>query len=253
MDDLALKYMVEAGVMGVRRVKPSELRTIAKATGATVLLSLGDMEAGESFDPSCLGTAELVDQVPISDQELIMIRGCANISTSSIVLRGANTMMLDEMERSVHDALCVVKRTLESQAVVPGGGCVEAALSVYLQNFATTLGSLEQLAITQFAASLLVIPKALSVNAAQDATDLTAKLVAHHYKSQTIADKKHLWKSGLNLRDGRIQNNVDLGILEPITNKLKCLEFATEAAITILRIDDLISLNPEPQQAQPQM
>src|SRR5882672_3284149 len=98
--------------------------------------------------------------------------------------------MLEEMERSLHDALCNVQRALESNAVVPGGGAVEAALSIYLENFATTLGSREQLAIVQFAESLLVIPKTLAVNAAQDATDLVAKLRAHHNLAQTDKNQK---------------------------------------------------------------
>lgn len=96
------------------------------------------------------------------------------------------------MERSLHDSLCVIKRVLESKNVVAGGGCVEAALSIYLENFATTISSREQLAIAEFAKSLLVIPKTLAVNAAQDATDLVAKLRAHHNSSQTKLELAHL-------------------------------------------------------------
>lgn len=96
------------------------------------------------------------------------------------------------MERSIHDSLCVIKRVLESKNVVGGGGCVEAALSIYLENFATTISSREQLAIAEFAKSLLVIPKTLAVNAAQDATDLVAKLRAHHNSSQTKLELAHL-------------------------------------------------------------
>ena len=105
-------------------------------------------------------------------------------TAASIILRAANDFYCDEMERSVHDALCVVKRVLESKTVVPGGGCVEAALSIYLENFATSVGSREQLAIAEFANSLLVIPKCLAVNAAKDSTDLVSKLRAYHNNSQ---------------------------------------------------------------------
>jgi T-complex protein 1 subunit alpha len=97
--------------------------------------------------------------------------------------------MLDEVDRSLHDALCIVKRTLESEKVVAGGGAVEAALSVYLETLATTLGSREQLAIAEFAEALLVIPKVLSVNAAKDSTELVAKLRAYHHAAQTKPDK----------------------------------------------------------------
>ena len=100
--------------------------------------------------------------------------------------------MLDEMERSVHDCLCAVKRTLESNSVVPGGGCVEAALSIYLESFATTVASREQLAIAEFSNALLVIPKTLAVNAAKDSTDLVAKLRAFHNASQQSDATPHI-------------------------------------------------------------
>lgn len=113
-------------------------------------------------------------------------------TAGSIILRGPNDFYCDEMERSIHDSLCVIKRVLESKNVVVGGGCVEAALSIYLENFATTISSREQLAIAEFAKSLLVIPKTLAVNAAKDATDLVAKLRAHHNSSQTKLEMAHL-------------------------------------------------------------
>jgi len=245
IDDLCLKYFVEAGAMAVRRVLKKDLKQIAKATGATTLLTLANLEGTESFDPSYIGTADEVSQERISDQELILFKGCKTAKTCSLILRGANSIMLEEMERSLHDALCVVMRTLTSKAVVPGGGAVEAALSIYLENFATTLGSREQLAIAEFAEALLVIPKTLAVNAAKDATDLVAKLRAYHNAAQTDATKKHYSSSGLDLVQGKIRNNVEAGVIEPAMSKVKCLQFATEAAITILRIDDLIKLNPK--------
>ena len=153
--------------------------------------------------------------------------------------------MIDEMERSLHDALCVVKRVLESKTVVPGGGAVEAALSIYLENFATSLGSREQLAIAEFAKALLVIPKTLAVNAAQDATDLVAKLRAFHHKAQTDKEKEDLKWIGLDLVKGVVRDSKKAGVLEPGNSKVKSLKFATEAAITILRIDELIKLEPE--------
>merc|ERR1712060_735059 len=112
-------------------------------------------------DPSFLGTAEEVVEERIADDDHLIIRGGKTQKCCSVLLRGANMHMLDEVDRSLHDALCAVKRALESAAIVPGGGCVESALSIYLENFATTLGSREQLAIAEFAESLLVIPKQL--------------------------------------------------------------------------------------------
>lgn len=104
--------------------------------------------------------------------------------------------MLDEMDRSLHDSLCVVKRVLESGTVVPGGGAVEAALSVYLESFATTLGGREQLAIAEFAEALLVLPKTLAVNAAKDATELVAKLRAFHHTAQVRVGDEGCWGGG---------------------------------------------------------
>jgi len=248
IDDLCLKYFVEAGAMGVRRAKKEDLRKIAKATGASIISSLADLEGNESYDASNLGYAEEVIQERIADDELILIKNPKKHKAASIILRGPNSFFLEEMERSIHDSLCVVKRTLESKKVVPGGGAVEAALSIYLENFATTLGSREQLAIAQFADALLVIPKTLAVNAAVDATDLVVKLRAHHNAAQTDKTKQDLKWSGLDLYNGKVRNNLDAGVLEPAISKVKSLRFATEAAITILRIDDMITINPKQQE-----
>lgn len=139
IDDLCLKEFVEAGAIAVRRCKKEDLRRIAKATGGQLISSLANLEGEETFEASYLGTAEEVVQERISDDELILVKGTKVVNSASIVLRGANDYMLDEMERALHDTLSVIKRTLESGTVVPGGGAVESALSIYLENFATTL------------------------------------------------------------------------------------------------------------------
>jgi len=252
IDDLCLKQFVEAGAMGVRRCKKQDLKRIAKATGATLMVSLANMEGGESFDATQLGQADEVVQERICDDELILIKGTKARTASSLILRGANDFMVDEMERSVHDALCVVKRVLESKRVVVGGGAVEAALSIYLENFATSLASREQLAIAEFANALLVIPKTLAGNAAQDSTELVAKLRAYHNKAQMNPEFAHLKGIGLDLENGDLRDNKAAGVLEPLMSKVKSLKFATEAAITILRIDDMIKLNP-PEKTRGQM
>jgi len=245
IDDLCLKYFVEAGAMAVRRCKKADLKRIAKATGAQFITSLANVEGEETFEASFLGEAASVAQERISDDELILIKGTKARSASSIILRGPNDFYCDEMDRSVHDALCVVKRVLESKSVVVGGGCVEAALSIYLENFATSLSSREQLAIADFAKSLLVIPKTLAINAAKDASDLVAKLRAYHNSSQTKKEHGHLKNCGLDLLEGVVRDNKKAGVFEPAISKVKSLKFATEAAITILRIDDMIKLVPE--------
>nr|AFK11360.1 Tcp1 protein [Callorhinchus milii] len=248
IDDMCLKYFVDAGAMAVRRCLKKDLRRIAKASGATICSTLANLEGDESFDPSLVGQAEEVVQERICDDELILVKNTKARTSASIILRGANDFMCDEMERSLHDALCVVKRVLESKSLVPGGGAVEAALSIYLENYATSLGSREQLAIAEFARAMLVIPKTLAVNAAQDSTDLVAKLRAFHNEAQVNPDRKTLKWIGLDLLNGKPRDNKQAGVFEPTMVKVKSLKFATEAAITILRIDDLIKLYPDEKQ-----
>jgi len=251
IDDMCLKYFVEAGAMGVRRVKKEDLKRIAKATGGQLVTSMSNLEGNEEFDPSWLGTCGTVVQERVADDELLLFLDTKNTRTSSIILRGANTLMLDEMERSLHDALSIVKRTLESNAVVPGGGSVETALSVYLEKFALSLSSREQVAVQEFAEALLIIPKTLCVNAAQDATELVAQLRSYHSAADpSEASKKEYFLYGLDLFNGKVRNNFEAGVLEPAVSKVKSIKFAVEAAITILRIDDMIKLDPKPQEGE---
>lgn len=245
IDDLCLKYFIEAGAIGVRRVKKVDVKRIAKATGATMLSSLANLEEEESFDKSFLGEAAEVVQERICDDELILVKGPKARSSASIILRGPSDYYCDEMERSVHDSLSIVKRTLESKKVVAGGGAVEAALSIYLENFATALSSREQLAIAEFANSLLIIPKTLATNAAKDSTDLVAKLRSYHNRGQSDSAHSNYKWMGLDLDLGNIRDNKAAGVLEPAIAKIKSIRFATEAAITILRIDDMIKLKSE--------
>ncbi|KAK6085573.1 T-complex protein 1 subunit alpha [Seiridium cupressi] len=257
IDDMCLKMFVERGAMAVRRCKKEDLRRIARATGGTLLSTLSDLNGDEKFESSYLGHAEEVVQERISDDECILVKGTKTHSSASIVLRGPNEFTLDEMERSVHDSLCAVKRTLESGKVVPGGGAVETALHIYLEEYAGTVGSREQLAIGEFAQSLLVIPKTLAVNAAKDASELVAQLRSRHAVSQrtqegdgtqdekTIARMKGYRNYGLDLAKGKVQDEVKAGVLEPSISKVRQLKSAVEATIAIMRIDTLIKLDPE--------
>ncbi len=255
IDDLCLKEFVEHKVLAVRRCKREDLRRIARATGASFLSSMTNLEGDEVFESADLGQAEQVSQERFSDDECILIKNPKAHSASSIVLRGPNDYSLDEMERSIHDALSVVKRTLESGNVVPGGGAVETALNIYLENFATTVGSREQLAIGEFAAALLIIPKTLAVNAAKDSSDLVAKLRSYHAASQQVsaadAKRKNYKNYGLDLIKGKIIDEIHHGVLEPTVSKIKSLKSALEACVAILRIDTLITVDPEPSKEDP--
>lgn len=243
IDDLCLKYFVEAGAIAVRRVKKEDLKRIAKATGGSIVVTMADMEGNEAFDPAALGECASVKEERVGDGELLYFRGCKNGHSCTIVLRGANEFMLDEMDRALHDSLCVIKRMIESNSLVAGGGAVEAALSIYLDGLATSMSSREQLAVAQFAEALMVIPRTLTINAAHDSTELVAKLKAYHYTSQTVEEKSGLKHYGLDLTNGVVRDNLAAGVVEPAISKIKSLRFATEAAVSILRIDDMIKLN----------
>ncbi|KAI4165495.1 MAG: hypothetical protein LQ342_000905 [Letrouitia transgressa] len=285
IDDLVLKLFVEKGAMAVRRCKKEDLRRIAKATGASFISSLSDLNGDEKFEASSLGHAEEVVQERISDDECILVKGTKAYSSASIILRGSNDYQLDEMERSVHDSLSAVKRTLESGSIVPGGGAVETALHIYLEEFALSVGSREQLAIGEFAQTLLVIPKTLATNAAKDASELVAELRSRHALSQRLPDgesapsqsssspsktgnrtakanakqaeqaitkeEKQLAKRkgyknyGLDLSQGTVADMVRMGVLEPSMSKVRQLKSAVEACIAVMRIDTLIKLDPE--------
>ncbi|OJJ51188.1 hypothetical protein ASPZODRAFT_148513 [Penicilliopsis zonata CBS 506.65] len=260
IDDMVLKLFVERGAMAVRRCKKEDLRRIAKATGATLVSTLSDLNGDEKFETSYLGYAEEVVQERISDDECILVKGTKVHTSASIILRGPNDFSLDEMERSVHDSLCAVKRTLESGSIVPGGGAVETALHIYLEEFAVTVGSREQLAIGEFAQSLLIIPKTLAVNAAKDSSELVAMLRVRHALSQraqeegakedekAIAKKKTYRNYGLDLSKGKVHDSLKAGVLEPSMSKIKQLKSAVEACIAIMRIDTMIKLDPERQE-----
>lgn len=248
VDDLCMKYFVEAGIICARRCSKDDLRRLAKATGGKVVVTMADMDGNETFDPECLGSCTAVREERIGDGEMLYIHGCQGNGASTIVLRGANEYMLDEMDRALHDSLCVVKRMLESSTLVCGGGAVEAALSVHLEEYATTLHTREQLAIQEFSEALLIIPKTLAVNAAKDSSELVAKLRAVHARSQKGDADKTLQNTGLDLIEGTIRDNLAAGVVEPAISKIKSLRFATEAAITILRIDDRITLSKDQRQ-----
>jgi T-complex protein 1 subunit alpha len=250
IDDFALKYFVEHNCIAIRRVKKGDLKRIATCTGGKIVVSLADFEGEEHYDSSFLGHCGKVYEKRVGDWDYMFFEGMKNQRAQTVLLRGANDFFLEEVERSMHDSLCVIKRVLESNQVVAGGGAVEVALSIFLDDYARTLGTREQLAIAEFSEALQIIPKTLAINAAKDATDLIAKLRVFHNASQNTQDesKKELKYSGLDLVNGKVRNNLKAGVLEPTISKIKSLKFATEAAITILRIDDMIKLAPKEQE-----
>uniref|UniRef100_A0A2K6D3E2 T-complex protein 1 subunit alpha n=1 Tax=Macaca nemestrina TaxID=9545 RepID=A0A2K6D3E2_MACNE len=206
----------------IQRVLKRELKRLVKASGATILSTLANLEGEETFEAAMLGQAEEVVQERICEIELILIKNTKAHTSHRLSYVG---QMISCMMR--WSALYMI-HFVQKSMVPGGGGAVEATLSIYLENYATSMGSREQLAIAEFARSLLVIPNTLAVNAAQDSTDLVAKLRAFHNEAQVNPE-----------------HNKQAGVFEPPIVTVKRLKFATEAATTILQIDDLVKLYPE--------
>lgn len=161
MDDIASKYLVQKNIMGLRRLDKNELTKLARACGATVITTFANSDGTESFSPDNLGYAESVYEENLGDVDYVYVKnpkGTIN-KISTLILRGANEHFLDEVERSIHDALCVLKRTLESGVVVAGGGAVECGVSVFLETMAHKSTSKDLSVMAEFAEALLVIPK----------------------------------------------------------------------------------------------
>ena len=227
VDDLAQYYLSKAGVLAVRRVRQSDIEKIAKATGAKILTDLRDVK------PEDLGTADLVEERKIGDEKMVFIEGCQNPKAVSILIRGGTEHIVDEVERSLNDALKVTKVAVESGYIVAGGGSPEAELSLKLKQWATTLGGREQLAAEAFATALEVIPRALAENAGLDPIDILVEIRRAHEEGKK--------SYGINVFSGKIEDMMENGVLEPLRIKKQAISSATDVAIMILRIDDVIA------------
>ncbi|RLF09862.1 MAG: thermosome subunit [Thermoprotei archaeon] len=230
IDDVAQHFLAKKGIMAVRRVKRSDVEKLAKATGARIVTSIDDLS------PSDLGEAESVEEVKVADEKMIFVRGCKNPRAVSILIRGSSDMSIKEAERSIHDALCVVRNILHEPKILPGGGAPEIAVSLALRDWARSLAGREQLAAMKFAEALEVIPTILAENAGLDPLDIVVKLRAHH--------EKGLKTYGIDVLKGDIADMMQLNIIEPLSVKRQAFKSATEAAIMILKIDDVIAAAP---------
>ena len=240
MDDLVQHYMAKAGIYACRRLKESDMDKLAKATGGNVVGNL------DSISKSDLGSASLVEERKIGEENMTFITGCKNPKAISVVVRGGTEHVVAEVERALHDALRVVGVAIEDGKVVAGGGAPEIEMSMKLSAFASSVGGREQLAIEAFAEALEVIPWALSENAGLDPIDLVIQLkTAHEKKSKNAA------YMGIDLDNGVVTNMYEMDILEPLRVKTQIIESATEVAAMILRIDDVIASKQGPSPAGP--
>jgi thermosome len=228
VDDLAQHFLAKNGVLTVRRIKTSDMEKLAKATGGRVVTNLDDLTAKD------LGKAKLVEERKIGDDKMVFVEGCRDPKAIAILVRAGLERLIDEAERSLNDALCVITDVIRENKIVAGGGAVEEELSKRLRQYAIKVGGKEQLAIEAFADALEAIPTTLAENAGLDPIDILVNLRAAHEKEDG------LWK-GVNVFTGEITDMMKDGVLEPLSVKEQAVKSAVEAASMILRIDDVIA------------
>jgi thermosome len=230
IDDIAQHYLAKAGIFAVRRVKKSDMEKLARATGGAVVSSIDAIATEE------LGKACTVEEKKVSGEEMIFVTGCENPKAVSIIIRGGTEHVVDELDRAMEDALRVVSVAVEDRKFVAGGGAPEIELSLRLREYAASVGGRAQLAIEAFANALEIIPRTLAENAGLDPIDMLVALRASHEKGGATA--KYM---GLDVFNAVSGNMLEAGVVEPLRVKTQAVSSAAEAAVMILRIDDVIA------------
>jgi thermosome len=227
IDDLAQYYLTKAGIFAMRRVKKSDMDKLSRATGARIITNLDEIEESD------LGYAGLVEEKDVTGSRMTFVTGCKDSKATSILLRGGTEHVVEGLERALEDALRVVGVALEDQKIVVGGGSPEIELSLRLKEYAATLKGREQLAVMKFAESLEIIPHTLAENAGLDPIDMLVEMRSQHEKGNK--------RAGLNVYTGKVEDMFEDNVVEPLRIKTQAINAATEAAIMILRIDDVIA------------
>ena len=233
IDDVAQHFLAKAGILAVRRIKASDMQKLEKATGARIVTTLTDLTASE------LGTAKMVEERKIGEDKMVFIEGCKNPKAVSILIRAGMERLVDEAERSLHDALFVVVDIVKDNKIVAGGGAIEEEMSHRLRAYATDIGGREQLAIERFADSLEIVPTTLAENAGLNVIDILVAIRSAHEKS------RGKWM-GVNAFTGEIGDMMKEGVIEPLSVKVQEMKSAVEVVTMILRIDDVIAAAKAP-------
>ncbi|RLG91880.1 thermosome subunit [Candidatus Bathyarchaeota archaeon] len=228
IDDVALHFLAKKGILAVKNVSSGDMEKLARATGGKIVASVKDLTA------DTLGEAKTVEEVKIGEDKLVYIRECKNPKAVTIVVRGGTEHVVDEAERSLHDALCVVRNAIEDGKIVAGGGAPEAEVAKHLRDYAVQVGGREQLAIEAFADAVETIPLTLAENAGLDPIDIMVELRAKH---ENTASPYY----GVDVSAGKVRDMMELKVLEPLRVKQQVIKSATEAACMILKIDDVIA------------
>jgi archaeal chaperonin len=239
IDDIAQHYLSKAGIMAVRRIKESDMFKLAKATGARVANNIDELTASD------LGSADLAEERKVETDKWVFIEGCKNPKAVSILIRGGSQRVVDEAERSVHDAIMVVKDVLEYPYVIAGGGAPEALVAARLRDWSGSLSGRTQIAAYRFAEAIEAIPITLAENAGMDPLDTQVQLRARVAESLERSGQGRAEivkaKYGINVIEGKVADVSKQNIFEPLAVKEQVINSATEAASLILRIDDVIA------------
>ena len=227
IDDMAQHYLAKAGILAVRRVKESDMTKLAKATGARIVTNLDDL-----FEKD-LGSAELIQEKKVEEDKWVFVEGCKHPKSVTLLLRAGSQRVVDEVDRSIHDSLMVVRDVMELPSIVAGGGSPETFAATKIRNWAKSLEGREQLAVEKFADALESIPLALAENAGMDPIDTITNL-----RSQQIKGDKWI---GIDVMKAKVGNMKTSDIIEPLAVKQQIVSAASEAACMILRIDDVIA------------
>jgi len=228
IDDVAQHYLAKEGIIAVRRIKESDMAKLAKATGAKIITNTEELSKDD------IGHADLIEERNVENDKWVFIEGCKNPKSITILIRGGSQRVVDEAERSIHDALMALKDVVEYPYVVVGGGASEVVVSKKLREWSSSLASRQQLAAVKYADALESIPLALAENAGMSLVDAQAEL---RTKSQTSGKPKF----GVDVFKGKIVDLSSRDIYEPLAVKNQVINSGTEAACMILRIDDIIS------------
>lgn len=227
IDDIAQHYLAKKGVLACRRVKKSDMEALAKATGGRIVSNLEDLTAAD------LGFARLVEEKKVAGEAMTFIRECKDPKAVTILVRGSTEHVVDEVDRSIEDAIGAVASAVEIGKIVAGAGAPEAEVAKRLKKFAERFSGREQLAIQAFAEALEVVPRSLAENAGLDPIDILVELRSAHEQGKT--------SFGVDIYNGKISDAIATGVIEPLKVKTQAVKSASEAAEMILRIDDVIS------------
>ena len=227
IDDMVQHFLAREGILAALRVKKSDMEALSKATGAKIVNSV-DKISGED-----VGYAARVEERKIGDDKLIFVEGCKNPKAVSILVRGGTERIVDEVDRSLHDALSVIKDVVQESRIVAGGGAPEIEVARKLRRYAEGTAGRERLAVQAFAEAIEVIPITLAENAGMDPIDTLSELQSRHEKGE-------IWV-GVNALEGKVSDMAELNVYEPLQVKTQAVKSATEASTMLLKIDDVIA------------